>query len=470
MKIRAIGLLALTLVAGACSVTTPRHETALVNANRVGSTATAAGDSGSVPGGDAATGTATDATSGESAASVAGGSTRSASGASSGTATGAPSAGSKSGPAAATNAGAVPGVTKDSITISIVAGFTGPLAALVNKAYEALQTWQDDVNAAGGIYGRKIVLKKVDHKETADGGVAACKEVTSNGSFFAAVPEGTDANVTAVNCLDAAGIPTVYYAAAADPKWKLAFADSLTSAQGGTILASYVKNGLHGAGKKVGAIYVNQSAYKAAVDTFTAESKRQGMTVADVEAVEPNQASFTSQLLRMQQAGVQILMISSTTETIGILRDAKSMGWSPTFTGWGFQFDFLTEAGRSLFDGVTGLRPYATVDSPAFANYAQHMDARGRNRDDRSTDLEGFPTYGRALLYGEILKRAGANPTRQSFVLGAETIKSFDTGIIPPVTYGAGPPAHVGITQGFAAVCCNSDYTWKGSGPPRSSW
>ena len=59
----------------------------------------------------------------------------------------------------------------------------------------------------------------------------------------------------------------------------LSSTDTLTSAQGGTILASYVKSGLHGAGKKVGAIYVNQSAYKAAVDTFTAESKRQGMTI-----------------------------------------------------------------------------------------------------------------------------------------------------------------------------------------------
>jgi ABC-type branched-subunit amino acid transport system substrate-binding protein len=273
-----------------------------------------------------------------------------------------------------------------------------------------------------------------------------------------------------VNCLDAAGIPTIYFAAAADPKWKLAFADSLTSAQGGTILGSYVKNGLHGAGKKLGVIYVNQAAYKATADTFVSESKHLGMTVADVEVVEPNQASFTSQLLRMQQAGVQILMISSTTETIGILRDAKSMGWSPTFTGWGFLFDFITEAGRSLFDGVTGLRTYATVDSPAYAGYAQHMDARGRNRDDRTADLEGFPTYGRALLYGEMLKRAGPNPTRQSFVLGAETIKNFDTNIIPPVTYGPGATQHVGITAGFAAVCCNSDNTWKGTGPSRSSW
>ena len=52
------------------------------------------------------------------------------------------------------------------------------------------------MNAAGGINGRQIVLQAVDHKDTAAGGVAACKEVQSNGSFFAAVPEGIEANLT----------------------------------------------------------------------------------------------------------------------------------------------------------------------------------------------------------------------------------------------------------------------------------
>jgi branched-chain amino acid transport system substrate-binding protein len=368
----------------------------------------------------------------------------------------------------AANAASAPGVTKDSITISIVAGFSGTLSPIVNKAYEALQTWQEDTNAAGGIWGRKVVLKKVDHHETPDGGVAACKEVQSNGSFIAAVPEGTDANVTAVDCLDAAGIPTVYFAAAASPRWKLAFADSLTSAQGGTIIASYVKNGLRGAGKKIGVIYVNQSAYKAASDAFVSEARRAGLDVADIEPVEPNQASFTSPLLRMKQKGVEIVMISATAESLGILRDAKSMGYSPTFTGWGYLFDFLTAAGRNVYNGVTGLRPYATVDTPAYDTYAKHMAARGRDRSDRTADLEGFPTYGRALLYGELLKRAGQNPTRASFVAGAETLKSFTTNIIPPVTYGQG--LHSGITAAFIAVCCNDDNTWHGTGPARSSF
>jgi ABC-type branched-subunit amino acid transport system substrate-binding protein len=460
MRLRLVAVVALAaLAASACSVSTPRHESAALraagNVNAEDDDVATAVDA-VTDGADPSARISTSQERKDPRRTVQGGAAASSGGA----------------VAAAKTLASAPGVTKDSITMSIIAGFSGTLSPIVNKAYEALLTWQEDVNAGGGIYGRKIVLKKVDHKETPDGGVAACKEAQSNGSFIAAVPEGTDANVTAVDCLDAAGIPTVYFAAAADPKWKLAFSDNLTSAQGGSILASYVKNGLHAGAKKVGAIYVNQSAYKLAADSFVSDGRKAGLVIdkADVVAVEPNQASFTPQLLNMKNDGVEFLMISATAETVGILRDAKSIDFTPAFTGWGFLFDFLTEAGRNVFQGVTGLRTYATVDSAAYQTYRQHMNARGRNRDDRTTDLEGFPTYGRALLYGELLKLAGPNPTRASFVAGAETLRGFDNKIQPPISYGPGALAHVGIDAGFVAVCCNSDYTWKGTGPARSAF
>jgi ABC-type branched-subunit amino acid transport system substrate-binding protein len=369
--------------------------------------------------------------------------------------------------AAAGASGPVTGVTKDTVAVSVVAGFSGPLTAMVTRAYDGVATWQDDVNAAGGINGRKVVLKKVDHRETADGGVAACKEALSNGTLFAIVPEGVEATLTAVSCLDAAGMPTFYYSATTDPKWKVAFADIVTSAQGGQSMASYVRNRLGGAGKKVGVIYVNQASYKAFADGLVPEAKRLGLDVAGSESVEPNQASFTAPLLRLKNAGVQILVISATTDAVGILRDAKSMGWNPTFTGWGFQFDFVTAAGRNLFDGVAALRGYATVDSPAYEKYAARMQARGRGRN-RTDDLEGFSAYGHALLTGEVIKRAGPNPTRQSVIAGAEGIKGYDNGILGPITWAPGD--HVGSLATFPTLCCNSDYTWKRTGPPAATY
>jgi ABC-type branched-subunit amino acid transport system substrate-binding protein len=245
----------------------------------------------------------------------------------------------------------------------------------------------------------------------------------------------------------------------------VAFADIITSFQAGGQMASYVKSLTPG--KKVGVIYVNQASYKALADGFLPEARRVGMDTVSPESVEPNQASFTSNLLRLKNAGVQTLVISATTDAVGILRDAKSMGWTPQFVGWGFQFDFVTEGGRSLFDGVAGLRSYATVDSPAYPTYAARMQARGRGRE-RGDDLEGFPTYGHALVMGELIKRAGPNPTRATVVSAAEGMTGYDNGILGPISWSASN--HIGTHTTFPTVCCNSDYTWKRSGEPKATY
>src|SRR5213078_3559015 len=81
-------------------------------------------------------------------------------------------------------AGTTVGVTKDTITISAMAGFSGNYGAILTTIYDrGFGTWVDDVNAHGGIYGRKVVAKKVDNQDTVEGGVSACKTIQNNGSY-----------------------------------------------------------------------------------------------------------------------------------------------------------------------------------------------------------------------------------------------------------------------------------------------
>ena len=461
----ALAAVASVLLAG-CSVSTPRHETVAAREERL--QATAASETGETTEPVELIGEATAADAAVTTGPSTSKSTTAAAPAARGAATPAPArssgAGASTSTAAPTTASA-PGVTKDTVTVSIIAGFSGPLAAMVENAFAGLETWRDDVNDAGGIHGRKVQLKKVDHKETADGGVAACKEAVSNGTFFAAVPEGVEANLTAVDCLDAAGVPSLYFAPTTNPKWKLAFTNGATSSASGPILATLVKSKL--GRQKVGVIYVNQAAYKALSDTFVPKAKAIGLSVVGTEAVEPNQASFTGQLLRLREAGAETVVVSATAEAVGVLRDARSMGWTPTFASYGATFDFLTVASRNLFEGVIGLRDSATVDTPAYEKYAARMEARGRGRA-RDADLEAFHAYGHALTIGRMLEAAGRNPTRQSLVAGTETIREFDSGVLPVLNFG--PGKHVGTDAAFGVVCCNEDWTWKGQGPARSSF
>ena len=53
---------------------------------------------------------------------------------------------------------AAPGVTEDKIVLGAVDPLTGP-PSLLGKAHSlALKVWQEDVNARGGINGRKVEI------------------------------------------------------------------------------------------------------------------------------------------------------------------------------------------------------------------------------------------------------------------------------------------------------------------------
>src|SRR5947208_4482391 len=188
----------------ACSVRTPRDG---FTAARRGELANQAGTAGEQAGVQGGTATASGQASTNGGVNGAGGATSGAGGTSAGGSSGV--GGPTGGSAGATSSGSTVGVTKDTITISAMAGFSGNYGAILTTIYDrGFGTWVDDVNAHGGIYGRKVVAKKVDNQDTVEGGVSACKTIQNNGSYLAVSIVGFGgADVSSADCLDRAGIP-----------------------------------------------------------------------------------------------------------------------------------------------------------------------------------------------------------------------------------------------------------------------
>src|SRR5205807_410818 len=133
-------------------------------------------------------------------------------GAAAGVRTGSGGSGRTGGPAAGAGAspsgGGAPavGVTKDAITISAIAGFSGNYGAILTEIYDnGFGTWLDDVNAHGGIHARKVVVKKVVNHDTVERRVSTCKVIQNNGTYLTVSIVGfRDADVRAVDCLEPA--------------------------------------------------------------------------------------------------------------------------------------------------------------------------------------------------------------------------------------------------------------------------
>lgn len=466
------GLMLLALVGAACSVSTPRDGfTTGVEAGAptgVGGEATSGGGtSAPLPGSPDAAGAVPDATVGGSG-DVAGGTAPGGSGAGGGARTGpAPSGGEVQGEAPPAAGPLSRGVTSKTVTISAIAGFSGNYGAILTTIFEnGFMVWADDVNANGGIHGRQVVVKKVDNKDTAEGGVAACKQVVNNGSAFAVSIVGFGgADVSAASCLDRAGVTTLAFNLSSfSPSWKSVYSAGDVGKQTRP-MASFIKNVL-GEKDEAAIIWVRDPLNGAARSALVDELPKQGLKVGHQEAVSAGQGSFVAELNRVRASGAEtVALVVNTAEVLGILRDAKALGFSPKWTGNYWPTDENTAAARSLFEGIKVIRNYATVNSPAFATYKQK--AQKHDRDD-VTNSTTMALYGMGLVTGQVIHNAGPEPGEGAFGGGIEKLVNYKDGISMALTFGPGVRiAEVGM---WPMVCCNDDNTWRGLGPPKATF
>jgi ABC-type branched-subunit amino acid transport system substrate-binding protein len=360
--------------------------------------------------------------------------------------------------------GSTVGVTDDAIVISSVGSFSGPYAAIYDAVYQAsTETWAADVNANGGINGRKIELKKVDDKFSVEGSVAACKEIESNGSFAAFTqslfPEGLD-------CLDKAGIPAHQNTIQGDPdSFDWTHVHGITSnGTEGKSLARYVggDKGIAEKGATVGLVYVADAPPMAATaSAFKKEAEKLGLDVQE-EKLSTGQASFTAEVQRLKDAGIDVVVMSGTTEILGVLRDAAAIGYKPTFTGQYFVADeFSLAIGVDLFKGIVGRRAWGTTDTPAWDDYLEIVNKY--DLVDAPPTTTGMSSFYSLRVMEEAMRLAGDDLTRESFLAAYDKIVDLDLGGLPPVTYKGG--RMVGADTAFTIECCQADKTWKGLGP-----
>lgn len=355
------------------------------------------------------------------------------------------------------------GVTPTSITVSIIGSFSGVYGPPTNIAYRGMETWVEDVNRRGGIYGRKVIVKKVSNENSPEGGVAACKTVQSNGSFLAISSGST--YYTAYDCLDKAAFTTVYSAGlrSLSGGWKHSYESATAWDEGARALPSLIRKQGDG-GEKLGVLYIHDTAaLEGAANAFVAQAKAEGLNCCKVESAEPNAQSFTPQLLRLKNANVKVVALSALLESVGILRDAQAINYTPQWTSmYGLTLDIVSGVARDSAAGAYGVRPYAAVDSASFAAFEAKANAYGKAGP---LPAERFLFYANGLVLERVLLAAGPKPTKGSLIAGIESIKNFSSGAFPTLTWG--PGRYYGTNDVFPVVCCRtSDWTWKSLGPP----
>ena len=324
------------------------------------------------------------------------------------------------------------GVTDKEILVGMSNALTGPASALGTGMKTGALTYFNKVNAAGGVHGRKIQLISYDDGYEPKNTVNTTNKLIVTDKVFALFGYvGTPTASAIVPIINNKKIPFFGPFTGAEflrkPVNKYIF----------NVRASYFDEAeeqvryLTTKGiKKIGILFQND-AYGLAVKggVIKALGKR-SMTLAGEGHFERNTVEIEAGLAALKKANPEaVIMVGTYKAMAAFIKKAKSEGFNPVFLNVSFvgTAALVKELGGAG-DGViiTQVMPSPTDGSmPLVKQYRADMQAAGHRELDY-TDLEGYVD---AVVFVEILKKAGGNLSRESFLAAAEGLNASKDGM-----------------------------------------
>ncbi|HXF83172.1 MAG TPA: ABC transporter substrate-binding protein [bacterium] len=342
---------------------------------------------------------------------------------------------------------AVPGVSETEVVLGMWAPFTGQLSPSGVASRDGLRVWADEVNARGGIHGRRVRLVLYDDAGSPPEAVAAVRRLLSQDRGFALVcGSGGGRDIAAMDIIRESEAPFVS-CITADKNLMVPFAPTVFRIYANEIYQSYeLADYMAGRkGHKRVAILHNSLAFGVnGRDLMNARLKeRFNLEFVAAEAYNVGEQDFRSHLLRISQARPDALVIHAFAADAGIIvRQVRELGMlMPLYGGGAVPTPLLPQAAGSVAVGIIApwvFPVFPESDAPPVRAYKQKLQALYPS---------GFPV-GRPSLYDmtgymagtiveEGLRRAGRNLTRAGFIRALETLQSFvpGGGLGFPVTF-----------------------------------
>lgn len=226
----------------------------------------------------------------------------------------------------------------DPIQIGYLPAFTGPSSSTGIGIGRGTQLAVDEINAAGGIKGRKIELVMRDTASEPAKAVNAAAELTRRHKvpvMWGPLNSGETAAAIANIARD--GVPQIHPCWVDSlidiKKYPMAFRNGPSNQQIGTAANHYVINVIKA--KKVAVISDTSGYGTASLDAYVPMLKTIGGDVVYSGSVDPNNPDLKPELLRMRNAGAEAIMPWSVNAGFlaRIINTRADLGWDVPIVG-----------------------------------------------------------------------------------------------------------------------------------------
>ncbi|WP_374481765.1 ABC transporter substrate-binding protein [Zoogloea sp.] len=323
--------------------------------------------------------------------------------------------------ASATGYAADTGVGDTTITLGMSAPFSGPNGAYGKEMKEGALAYFAQLNASGGINGRKVELVALDDGYETEKTVANTRKLINEQKVFALMAfYGSSPTTEAMKVFSEAKVPLI---------GTISGAGSLRSPVNRYMFhlrASYadeteaIVNHLVGLGiTSIAVFYQNDGFGKSGLDGVTATLAHHKLKPVAVGSIERNSLEVGPAVTQIAKASPQaVIMATLYKPSAEFIRQMRKAGQMP-------QFSTLSPIGADLLVGELGAKeahgigisqvmPYPWNDIlPVVKEYQKALQASAKHSNYSYYGIEG---YINAKLVSEALKRAGKDPSRDKLV------------------------------------------------------
>jgi ABC-type branched-subunit amino acid transport system substrate-binding protein len=335
------------------------------------------------------------------------------------------------------------GVTDSEIVIGTHQDLSGPIASWGVPVKNGMQLAADEINAAGGVHGRKLRLVVEDSGYDPKKAVLATQKLLSRDNIFImAGAMGTPTVLATMPLVLQKGLPHVFPLTAAtqmyEPHDKLKFA--LFTPYNFAMRVS-IKWFVETKGKKAVCIMHQDDEFGLNVKRGVEDQLRaMKMDLVSTTTYKRGSTDFSSQIAKLRADKCDLVALGTVIrETIGAMAEARKLGWTVDMVG--SQAAYAPEVAALGKDVVEGFYaagqtpiPYYDTASPPVKAW---MDAY-KAKFGLEANIQSTAGYSVVTTTADGLRHAGRNLTVDSFVEGLRKIKdSKDIFGSAPISFSA---------------------------------
>lgn len=321
------------------------------------------------------------------------------------------------------------GPTKE-VKVGVVLSLTGDSQIYGNPQKNAVQLAVDEINAAGGVPGIKIVPIFEDDGGTKDKGVTAFEKLIKTDNVTAIIgPTLSNTALATFPVSQAAGVPSLGVSTTANGIVEIGdyiFRDSLAEAQviPSTIKVAKEKLGL----KKVAIIYGIDNAFtKAGYDVFKKACDDNGIQITSTQTYTATDTDYSAQLTAIKGTNPDAIIISALAEGANIAKQARELGIDNKVTligGNGLNSpSYIKNSGPAGEGTIVGAAWNSSNDSAV----NQKFIAAYKAKYNADPDQFSAQAYSGVYILAEALKTAGPNVDRKTLRDALAGVKGLAT-------------------------------------------